>query len=140
MEDPSVEACCVMGMGLPSPFAILLLSEDARKRCADPDAQRAMEQSLFQRMREINSTLDPHERVSMIVIADGPWTISNGVVTPTLKIKRAIVEERYSAFIDGWRSQNSSVVWETPPTGHAGYGVVGATSGARESETPPSQR
>ncbi len=137
----AVEACCVMGVGLPSPFAVVLLSEEARRRCEDPDAQRALEASLLERMQEINGTLEPHERVSMIVIADGPWTVANSILTPTLKIRRSILEERYYSRVDEWKSQDMPVVWESPPSGSAApYGAMGAANiAARPSDSPPSQ-
>ena len=41
MAHPAIEACCVMGAGLPSPFAVVVLSPDARKRCAAPADARS---------------------------------------------------------------------------------------------------
>ena len=64
---------------------------------------------------EVNATLDPHERIAFIAIADGPWTIGNGLMTPTLKLKRPVLERRYQELVDGWRASNQSVVWESAP-------------------------
>ena len=36
MAHPAVEACCLMGAGLPSPFAVVLLTEDAREAVRRP--------------------------------------------------------------------------------------------------------
>jgi len=115
MEHPTVEACCLMGAGQPSPFAIVVLSAGERDRCIDPEVRKAMDDSLRQRMEAINDELDPFERLSMIVIADGPWTIGNGLLTPTLKIKRGALEDRYLRMVEEWRAQNLPVVWESPP-------------------------
>lgn len=60
-----------------------------------------------------NAQLNPHER--LIAIADGPWTVGNGLMTPTFKIKRAALEGRYQAFVDNWERHNSPVVWESAP-------------------------
>ncbi len=141
LSDPDVEGCCIMGAGLPSPFAVLLLADDARKRCADPEAQKNLELSLLDRMQSINAMLDPHERVSMIVIADGPWTVANGIMTPTLKIKRTVLEAQYYTAVDEWRSQNSPVVWESSPaTKQPAYrAMAGPETAARQSDCPPSQ-
>lgn len=116
MEHPAVEACCLMGPGLPTPFAIVVLSEAARERCVDPEARAALERSLAERMQSVNAELDPFERLNMIVIADGPWTVGNGLMTPTLKIRRGVVEERYQVLIDEWESQQGPIVWESAPT------------------------
>jgi len=115
LAHPAVEACCVMGAGLPSAFAIVVLSPDARRGCAGPDERRTLEESLRAQMEAVNAQLDPHERLNFIAIVDGPWTIGNELITPTLKIKRAAVEGRYRPLIDQWESLNSPVVWESVP-------------------------
>ena len=111
-SHPDVEACCLMGAGLPSPFAVLVLNEEARKRCAVEPQRTALEESLRQRMELMNSELDPHERVKFLAVVQGPWTIGNGVMTPTLKIKRNVVECRYQSFVEDWYVQQRPVVWE----------------------------
>ncbi len=111
-SHPDVEACCLMGAGLPSPFAVLVLNEEARKRCSAEAQRAALEESLKQRMDLMNSDLDPHERVKFLAVVQGPWTIGNGVMTPTLKIKRNVVEGRYQSFVDDWFVQQRPVVWE----------------------------
>jgi long-chain acyl-CoA synthetase len=116
MEHPAVEACCLMGSGQPSPFAIIVLSAADRERCIDPEVRKSMEESLRARMEAINAELDPFERLTLIVIADGPWTIGNGLLTPTLKIRRGVLEDRYVQMIDEWRAQNLPVTWESVPS------------------------
>jgi len=115
MAHSAVDACCLMGAGLPAPFAVVLLSADARKRCSTADEQRAIEASLLAQMEHVNAQLDPHERVKFIAIADGPWTVGNGLMTPTLKIRRSVLEGRYQAFVDDWARHSSPVVWESAP-------------------------
>jgi long-chain acyl-CoA synthetase len=112
MAHPAVEACCVMGAGLPSPFAVVVLSPDARERCAVPEGREALEKSLLELMNEVNTQVDPHERMSFIAIVDGPWTIGNEFLTPTLKIKRAALESRYVALVEN-REKRYPVVWES---------------------------
>ncbi|MCL4402656.1 MAG: AMP-binding protein, partial [Acidobacteria bacterium] len=46
IAHPDVESVCLMGAGQPSPFAIVLLSAEARKQCADPARRKSLEQSL----------------------------------------------------------------------------------------------
>lgn len=113
VAHPDVEACCLMGSGLPSPFAVTLISEDARRRCRDPQARRALEESLTTLLEEVNRQLDHHERIAFIALVDGPWTVSNGLMTPTLKLKRPLLESRYRALVEYWKTRNRSVVWET---------------------------
>ena len=62
-----------------------------------------------------STELDPFERLSMIVIADGPWSIANGLMTPTLKIRRGALEGTYERMIEEWKAQGPPVVWESSP-------------------------
>ena len=112
LAHPVVEACCLMGAGMPRPFAVVLLSEEARQRSADPKARAELEASLLELMDAINTQLDPHEQVSFVAVVHGPWTIGNDVMTPTLKIKRGVLESRYQAFVDDWNRQSRPIVWE----------------------------
>jgi len=116
MEHPALEACCLMGTGQPSPFAILVLTDDMRRRCVDPEARAELERSLAGRMRAVNDELDPFERLSVMVIADGPWTVANGLMTPTLKIRRGVVEERYHRLVEECQGQSGPVIWESVPS------------------------
>ncbi|HLI86708.1 MAG TPA: AMP-binding protein [Bryobacteraceae bacterium] len=113
--DPNVDACCVMGAGMANPFAVVLISDAARVRCHDPRERAALENSLAAVLEETNRDLDPHERVAFLGIADGPWSVANGMLTPTLKLKRALVEARYQGLAEEWRKGNRPVVWESLP-------------------------
>jgi long-chain acyl-CoA synthetase len=115
MRHPAVEACCVMGSGEPRPFAVILISEEARQQCRDPKARAALEASLRALAEETNRHLDHHEQVAYLAIADGPWTVSNGFLTPTLKLKRPLAEARYQGLAAEWSARHQPVVWETTP-------------------------
>ena len=108
------------GSGQPSPFAVVTLADAVRVQCRNRDTRAATERSLGELMVAVNAVLDPFERLSMIVIADGPWTVANGLVTPTLKMRRGLLEERYQQKIDEWRAQDALVVWESNPMRAAG--------------------
>jgi long-chain acyl-CoA synthetase len=112
LTHPAVEACCLMGAGHPSPFAIVLLSLEAREKCGDEDEQRRLTESLSAQMQTVNAGLDPHERLAFLAVVDGPWTIGNGLITPTLKIKRTALENRYQQLFENWQRQQRPVVWE----------------------------
>ena len=48
----------------------------------------------------VNRGLALVERVRRFVIASEPFTIANGQMTPTLKVKRHAIREAYGAAID----------------------------------------
>ena len=124
-----------MGAGLPSPFAVVVLSPDAKSRCAAPAAREVIEQSLLTQMNEVNAQLDPHERLGFIAVVGGPWTIGNEFLTPTLKIKRAHLEPHYLPLVENWEKLKVPVVWEsTAPDGFASETPLPSTTPVPTSE------
>lgn len=51
-------------------------------------------------MVQFQKKLANYERVRKFVLLDNPFTIDSGEITPSLKIKRKVVEEKYSELID----------------------------------------
>lgn len=53
----------------------------------------------------VNRELPSYETVKKIHVCDASWTIENGLLTPSMKVKRSVVEDRYretlDAFYDG---------------------------------------
>jgi long-chain acyl-CoA synthetase len=45
------------------------------------------------------------------VIAREPWSIENGCLTPTMKIKRNRIEEAAAAQVEAWYASGKKVVW-----------------------------
>ncbi|HYW44400.1 MAG TPA: AMP-binding protein [Bryobacteraceae bacterium] len=115
MAHPEIETCCLMGAGLPSPLALVVVSPETWKRCFEAPERQAVEETLRAVMEEVNAELDPHERLAMIAVVEGPWSIANGMVTPTLKIRRSALEIHYQSKLEEWRAQNRPIVWESVP-------------------------
>ncbi|MGQ0530568.1 MAG: AMP-binding protein [Panacagrimonas sp.] len=107
-----IEACCVMGAGLPQPFAVLILPPDENAACKDTAHRDALMASLKTHLAAVNAQLDPHEQLEFVVVVTDAWTVESGLVTPTLKVKRAAVEKLYESRIDRWVGQRSPVVWD----------------------------
>ncbi|NIV17154.1 MAG: AMP-binding protein [Woeseiaceae bacterium] len=104
--NPLLEQICVMGRGLPAPVAAVVLSEAARTL-----PRENIEASLVATLEDVNEHLESHERMSHIFIVSEPWTTENNLLTPTLKIKRDVLESRYAELI-GVR-HDGPVVWES---------------------------
>ena len=55
---------------------------------------------LDKEMDQFQKKLANYERVRKYVLLDRPFTIESGEITPSLKIKRKYVEERYQDLIE----------------------------------------
>lgn len=93
-SNPLIEQVCVMGTGLRAPVAVVVPSVSARG-----ESQNVVRSSLMSTLQSVNDTLEAHEKLSHIVVADEHWTIENDLLTPTMKIKRDKLEEKYAGSI-----------------------------------------
>jgi long-chain acyl-CoA synthetase len=108
---PAVEACCVTGPNLGQPIALLMLNVDATQRAAIETERSALAASLAGHMKEINSMLDPHERLECLVVVGEPWTVESGLITPTFKVRRNRVEDLYARNFEQWTARREAVIW-----------------------------
>jgi long-chain acyl-CoA synthetase len=60
-----------------------------------PQDKKSVEQSILEQLTAVNTAVSKHERIGAIIVTSEPWTIENGVLTPTLKIRRDEVEARF---------------------------------------------
>ena len=47
----------------------------------------------------------------MLVVAREPWSTEAGTLTPTMKIKRSLIEASVAAAVDQWYATGAPVVW-----------------------------
>jgi long-chain acyl-CoA synthetase len=111
MLHPAIEACVVTGADLGQPLGLLLLSPDAVAQADGPAERVALEAGFAQHLQQVNARLDPHEQLDCLVLLKTPWTVDNGFITPTFKVKRNRVEQEFSARYDGWVNLKQPVVW-----------------------------
>jgi long-chain acyl-CoA synthetase len=107
----AVEACCVTGANLGQPLALLMLNIDATKKAADPAGRSELEASLAEHLVSINETLDPHEQLDCLVITNEAWTVDNDLITPTFKVKRNKIEDRFAERYEQWVGSRKKVIW-----------------------------
>lgn len=108
---PGIEVICATGPGQPQPFALAVLSPGMLNPASTDDRTR-FEREFIEHLDEINQQLEDHERLNYVVIVKEPWTIESGLLTPTMKLKRNVIEDRYLRFADQWREQKQKVIWE----------------------------
>ncbi|QXC36553.1 AMP-binding protein [Aeromonas jandaei] len=105
-QEPIIEQLCVIGYGMPQPVALVQLAESAAKGNRDEVVAR-----LEAARVRVNDQLESHAKIHGILVVKTPWNIENGVLTPTMKIKRHLLEQKYAHVGERWPS-SQVVVWE----------------------------
>ncbi len=108
----AVEACAVTGANLGQPLGIVMLNAEGISQATDAAGREALEASLSVHLAAVNEQLDPHEQLECLVLVITPWSVDNGFITPTFKIKRNRVEEVYGANYERWVGGRKKIIWE----------------------------
>jgi long-chain acyl-CoA synthetase len=61
----------------------------------------AVVQMFEQQVTELTPDLAKFEKIKKIALLEHELTIESGELTPTLKLKRRVIDEKYKAVIDG---------------------------------------
>ncbi|BDR12587.1 AMP-binding protein [Vibrio sp. STUT-A11] len=104
-EYSRIEMMCLIGLGLPGPI-LLVVPHDFPHF----DKQR-YERSTRKVIDRMNQELASHEQIKGVLMIKEPWTIENGILTPTLKIKRHVLEQKYHELGHDW-PKGQLVLWE----------------------------
>ena len=112
MGHPYIEMVCVCGVEHPQPHGLILLSEEAQRKRSDERFREEVEHSLAELLKEVNEKVEPHERLQFFAIVKDDWSIENNFLTPTLKLKRNVVEAAYKAQLDHWYEERRPVIWQ----------------------------
>ncbi|WP_165310376.1 AMP-binding protein [Vibrio ziniensis] len=104
-EYSRVEMMCMIGLGLPAPILLVV-----------PHAFPHFDRSRYERTTEkiikrINAEVETHEQIKGVLMIKEPWSIANGILTPTLKIKRHVLEKKYHEIGQNW-PKDQLIVWE----------------------------
>ncbi len=103
--NQNIEQICVIGLGCEQPIALVNLSEAARALPVDQ-----IKKSLETTRINANKELANFQRIDTVVVIDEPWTPENGMVTPTLKVKRNVLAKIYHDDLKTWESAKESVI------------------------------
>ena len=106
-----VEISLVGGSSHEAAFAMVVLAEDIRPRQKDPAVRAEVQSALTTLLADVNRQVADYEKLKFIVVADQPWQIENGMLTPTMKIKRANIESAIEPKLDAWYAANQPVQW-----------------------------
>lgn len=104
---PAVDQACVLGSRYPQPFAIVVLST----------VGKSMDKNNLHEL--LKATLDSYNRHSMeyqklkkVIIVKDEWTPDNGLLTPTLKMKRNALSNLYEKSLETVYYTNEEVSWQ----------------------------
>ena len=112
MAHQSIEMVCVSGANQTQPFAIIQLAEGIRPKVGDGGFRKELETSFTELVNSVNKTVDPHEQLAFVIIVNDEWSIANSFLTPTLKLKRNVVEDAYEGKVNEWYARRQKVIWQ----------------------------
>lgn len=108
LANTDIEQVCVVGMGIPQPLALTVLSAAGKAK-----SKEAIIESLSASLKEVNAELESYEKIEKAVIMQSDWTVPNGLMTPTMKVKRNEVEKIHVPKYPGWyHTKEGVVIWE----------------------------
>jgi long-chain acyl-CoA synthetase len=107
-----VEACAVTGANLGQPLGIAMLNLEGITKSQSADGRKEVEAALSAHLAAINDKLDPHEQLDCVVVVTEPWSVDNGFITPTFKVKRNRIEEVYGPNFEKWAGSRKKVIWQ----------------------------
>jgi len=105
--NPIIEQVCVAGSGLPQPLALIVLSDIGKNM-----EKQLLIESLETTLKRVNPSFKNYEAVKNAIVVKTSWTVENNMLTPTMKIKRNIVEAHYKAQMEQWAELTEAIIFE----------------------------
>ncbi len=102
-----LEQICLGGLGLRQPVVVVTLSDQAASK-----AQIELEKLIACHIKAINLKLLNHEKIAGAIISREDWQPDTGLVTPTLKVKRNMIEKRYGELMNQVVNSDKNILWE----------------------------
>ena len=106
-KNPDIDQVCVVGMGIPQPIMLVIPSAAGKSKTPSE-----LKESLLRSILDINPSLEKHEKIEKAVVMKEDWTIENGLMTPSLKIKRSQVEKIHMPMYREWFDSEEKVLYE----------------------------
>ncbi len=104
LQNPFIGQICIVGSGMPNAMALGTLSELAKKQDLEKMIKELKEITIT-----VNMELEHHEQLSRLIIVPDEWTVANGLLTPTLKIKRKMIDAAFGEHYERWSRLTGTV-------------------------------
>jgi len=105
--NTDIEQVCVTGLGCPQPLILVYPSEIGLGK-----SQADLKASLESTLKTVNAELPNYQKIATMVVTKESWSVENGLLTPTLKVKRPKINERFKAHYMGWEEKKEPVIFE----------------------------
>jgi long-chain acyl-CoA synthetase len=101
--QPEILQAMVSGDRRPYLVGLVVPDPEWREEWAKtvPDSgEAALQRALQAAVDRVNADLSTTEKVRRVLVADEPFAIENAELTPSMKIRRHVIRERYGARLD----------------------------------------
>ncbi|WP_413516621.1 AMP-binding protein [Photobacterium phosphoreum] len=99
MELGNFEMVCLIGSGMSAPILLAIAHHYPQLN------RERYQKKLLDILVKINNELESHQKIKGILMIKEPWSIENGILTPTLKIKRHLLEQDYATIDENWNDE-----------------------------------
>ncbi|MBE9521510.1 MAG: long-chain fatty acid--CoA ligase [Proteobacteria bacterium] len=108
LMDPVFEQVLVVGEARPYLVALVVLNHDIWVKLATskglPQGPSGLnvdvEKVLLEKISHLTSEFPGYARINRVAVSPHPWTIDEGLITPTLKLRRNHIQKQYSDLIE----------------------------------------
>jgi long-chain acyl-CoA synthetase len=86
---------------------LVVLSESGKS--TDKNVLKSM---IENKLNSVNKDLVSYKRISTIIFVKDDWNPENELLTPTMKIKRNKINDKYCEKFQAWNENTETVIWE----------------------------
>lgn len=96
-SQPGIRRCVVYGDGKNFVTALVVAAEEGPQgEIRDPEIRARVQEQV----NAVNAHFAPFEQIKYFVILAGDFSVENGELTPTLKLRRKIISQKYGPLLE----------------------------------------
>jgi long-subunit acyl-CoA synthetase (AMP-forming) len=86
---------------------LVVLSESGKST-----EKNTLKSMIENKLVSVNKDLVSYKRISTIIFVKDDWNPENEILTPTMKIKRNKINDKYHGKFKDWSDNKETVIWE----------------------------